>query len=78
MKETLWKVFEDIETVLEDNKARSEEFKNYTHFGGISYGSTWKHSFELERFQGRFTKKMLHVSVYRSNSGMYELTSYFS
>ncbi len=45
-------------------------------FGPVSYGQTVSRSFELATFKGKATKKFAHATVYRMESGNYELTSY--
>ena len=45
--------------------------------GGISYGTTKRYSFELTR-EGEPAKNLLHVQIYRMDSGMYELNMYYN
>lgn len=45
-------------------------------YGGVSYGQTVSKSFELVTLKGKATKKWAHISLYRMDSGRYELTSY--
>lgn len=42
----------------------------------LSYGDTRRISLKLETFQGKPTKKYFHVTIYRLDSGHYELTAY--
>jgi|DEB19_MinimDraft_3_1074340.scaffolds.fasta_scaffold02919_9 hypothetical protein len=44
--------------------------------GGVSYGQTVSRSFELLSFKGKPTRKFAHITLYRMESGRYELTSY--
>lgn len=44
--------------------------------GGVSYGQTVSRSFELVTIKGKSTKKWAHVTLYRMESGNYELTAY--
>lgn len=44
--------------------------------GGVSYGQTVSKSFELVSLKGKKTKKWAHISLYRMESGRYELTNY--
>lgn len=44
--------------------------------GGISYGQTKSYSFELT-INGEPAKNMLHVQIYRMDSGKYELNMYY-
>lgn len=75
---TLWQAFDKVGDILQANKAQSLEHSNFLHTGGISYGQTEKFHFKLERFNGRFTSKSLHVQIYRDDHGYYELNSYFN
>lgn len=45
---------------------------------GISYGVTKKASIELMDYKGNISKKCLQISLYRMDSGTYELTAYVS
>lgn len=42
----------------------------------INYGMTQRFSFPLELLRDRPTKKHLQVSIYRTDAGRYELTTY--
>jgi hypothetical protein len=44
--------------------------------GGITYGQTKRNSFELNR-NGEPAKNLLHVQIYRMDSGKYELNMYY-
>ena len=44
--------------------------------GGVSYGHTASRSFELATLKGKPTRKFAHVTLYRMESGKYELTDY--
>lgn len=46
--------------------------------GGISYGETKRKSFTLTKNGVLVPKRMMHVSVYRMDSGTYELTCYIA
>lgn len=70
----LWQVFNTVKMILIEEKALSSEFFSYLHTGGIPYGTNWSSSFKLNRHRGRFTSESVHVSVDRSNSGLYNLT----
>lgn len=43
---------------------------------GVPYGQTVSRSFELASYKGKATRKGAHVSLYRMESGRYELTNY--
>jgi len=45
--------------------------------GGIPYGQTKRKSFELNR-NGEPAKNLLHVQIYRMDSGKYELNMYYN
>ena len=47
-----------------------------TWFGAVSYETTSKYDWEIDTLKGKPTKKYLHASIYRLNSGNYELTLY--
>lgn len=42
----------------------------------LNYTSTRAASFEIERLRDKPTRKYFHVSLYRMDSGRYELTTY--
>lgn len=44
--------------------------------GGVSYGQTRSASFALQTYKGRNTGKYASLSIYRMESGRYELTAY--
>ena len=44
--------------------------------GGIPYGATRSESVAIDSLKGRGTRKGFHVSIYRMDSGRYELTCY--
>ena len=44
--------------------------------GGIPYGATREAHLPIEFLKGKNTKKHFHVSIYRMDSGRYELTCY--
>lgn len=52
--------------------ALREEFAT----GGVPYGTTREGHVEIEFLKGKKTKKHFHVSIYRMDSGRYELTCY--
>ena len=58
-------------TLTENEQANIAE-----KIGPVSYGQTVSRSFELMDFKGKSTKKFAHVSLYRMESGRYELTCY--
>jgi len=43
----------------------------------VDYGKTVKYHLELKK-DGKEQKKMLHISLYRMESGKYELTAYIN
>lgn len=46
--------------------------------GGISYGETKRKSFSLTKNGIPVPKRMMHVAIYRMDSGTYELTCYIA
>jgi len=50
----------------------------YTFISPVSYGQTIQDHRELETLKGKKTKQYAHASIYRSENGLYELTSYIS
>lgn len=78
--DTLWQVWEVVGQILKENKAVSEDFNNYLHTGGISYGSAQSFCFFLERYKGKFAKRnsSFNITIYRTNKGIYYFDSYFS
>jgi hypothetical protein len=44
--------------------------------GHLPYGATRSFHFELLTIRGKQTKKFFHVTIYRLDSGRYELTTY--
>ena len=70
-------VREAIEARLIHAKAKllaPDHFFSFT--SGISYGTTAELHGELSEYNGRPTRKFAHASVYRLESGKYELTFY--
>lgn len=70
-----------VERTKEDGGAFLVETETLAHvcgqfYGGVSYGQTVSRSFELATFKGKSTKKWAHVTLYRMESGRYELVSY--
>ena len=45
-------------------------------YGSISYEETKKADYKLMTYRGKPTKKYLHVTIYRMDSGKYEVTIY--
>jgi len=46
--------------------------------GGVSYGQTRSEHYELASLKGKKTRKFAHVTLYRLESGRYELTNYLA
>ena len=74
--ETLGSAFEAVREYLKNERAISTEFDNYLHTGGISRNQTWQGHFKLDSLQGHETRSYLHISIYRFETGRYELTRY--
>lgn len=47
-----------------------------SRFSSLPYGNSHRKSFELLSYRGKETSKALHVSLYRLDSGRYELYCY--
>lgn len=75
--DTTWAVWEAVKCDLARSRSESQEFKEFVHTGGIYRGETKSFHFELERYKGKPTGKFLHVSIYRLESGRYELNCYY-
>jgi hypothetical protein len=50
----------------------------YQFVAPVRYGETMQDHRELARLKGKFTKQWAHASIYRMETGRYELTSYIS
>lgn len=50
----------------------------YCFFGPVHYGQTAQDHRELASLKGKPTRKWAHASIYRIESGRYELTSYLA
>lgn len=50
----------------------------YCFFSPVHYGQTAQDHRELASLKGKTTKKWAHASIYRMESGRYELTSYLA
>lgn len=67
---------------VEQTKAKRAEFSDESAVFsscdgmGVPYGQTVSKSFELASLKGKATKKFAHFSLYRMESGNYELTNY--
>ena len=44
--------------------------------GPVNYGQTLQASYEILTLKGKPTRKRFHISIYRMDSGNYELTTY--
>ena len=73
---TLHDVFDALYKRVSGTHYSSPELENYLHTGGISYGTVWGHSFELITPKGNVAKKGFHVTVERTEQGLYILNSY--
>lgn len=74
--ETLGQALQACKDYLTKEKAVSTELEDFLHTGGIGYGQTWRGHFHLSSLKGKNTRKYFHVSIYRMESGRYELTRY--
>ena len=76
--ESLADCIADVEgNLLELNDAKSNEWDQHI-FGSVGYGETYRQNFLLDSLRGKGTRKGLLVSIYRLESGRYELTCYIN
>ena len=70
-----------LDVGIAEIKARAE-FKNEQDirdpfvFDGIKYGCTKEGHAELATYKGKSTKKFAHITIYRAETGRYEVTAY--
>ena len=88
--ETLSSVLTFLEEFLIDNKiildssehphdeADPTGIRGPFMYGGMKYTETKTHLYKVSSINGKPTKKGLYVSIYRYDSGRYELTYYVS
>ena len=74
--ETLHHCFEYLNAKLDCMAYTSPEFTNYLHTGGISYGQTWRGSFELVTPKGNIARKAFQVCIERTQTGLYNVNAY--
>jgi hypothetical protein len=76
---TLGQALEAFATKVENGKGvfadRDSVFSSCDGMG-VPYGQTVSRDFALASLKGKATKKFAHFSLYRMESGTYELTSY--
>lgn len=70
-----------VTAAQEDAQARAAVFTRPTDLWALAqdhlgYGETRSVNVELDTLKGKPTKKWFHVSIYRMDSGRYELTTY--
>jgi hypothetical protein len=71
--ETLHDVFEVLHATVAATHYSSPELDGYLHTGGINYGTCWGRSFELVTPKGNVARKAFHVTVERTERGLYNL-----
>ena len=54
----------------------AEQITGVFEFGGLAYGQSKEAHAEIETLKGKRTHKFAHASIYRMESGRYELTVY--
>jgi hypothetical protein len=77
--ETLGKAVQCVVDTLNSNEvmlAEPERISQPFEFDGIPYGQTKQAHAEIATIKGKKTRKFAHVSIYRMDSGTYELTLY--
>lgn len=86
-----YRIYHETLSAALDEAAKTVENRNATlgnpntreaigapfQFGGIPYGQTKSENYFVADLNGKKTKKYFHVSIYRMDSGRYELTCYF-
>jgi hypothetical protein len=73
--ETLGEAIQEIQDFMERNDVVSNEIESF-FWGHVGYKETFRHSFEIDSWKGRGTRKCLQVQVYRFETGRYELNLY--
>lgn len=78
--------FETLSDALDEASARLEKARgvladpawrsDFCNEGPVNYGQTRARSFALASLKGNGTRKGFHVTIYRLESGRYELTTY--
>ena len=78
--ETLSETLENfVETIQNDKGVFEDDLSDdLMFFPPVHYGQTVSKSFPLKSLKGKSTKKYAHLSIYRLETGRYELTSYIS
>jgi len=71
--ETLHAAIDYIESQIAANGILpAEDWKDKFSYGGISYGDTKNSDFEIETIKGKKTRKYGHVTITRTDGGVYE------
>lgn len=81
--EMLSKALDAVEQYLAETNSTLDTEENESvqepyFYGGISYNTTKDAHYKLATYKGKKTKKYLHVSIYRTENGLYELTRYIN
>lgn len=81
--ESLSKALDAVEQYLAETNSTLDPEENESvnepyMYGGISYETTKEAHYKLSTYKGKKTKKYLHVSIYRTDNGLYELTRYIN
>jgi len=75
--ETLYKAVEAGISELKKSQAVFKEATIQERFSdGMVYGETKEAHAEIETLKGKSTKKWVHVTIYRHETGRYEVNSY--
>lgn len=76
--ETLGQAIEQGHKNFENSGAVLVDHQEDTKFvyGGLAYGETKEAHYEIATLKGKKTKKYAHMTIYRMESGRYELTTY--
>lgn len=74
--ETLSSVFEEFKSALIANGIEVKDFSDLENANGLSYGQNARFNFPIHKKKGKGTNAWAHLSVFRMDSGRYEMTAY--
>lgn len=75
--QTLLSAIMAVEKNLNDRQIVSaENWQESFSFGGVPYGTNKEVHFEIASIKGKATKKFGHVTIWRMDSGNYEVNFY--
>lgn len=75
--ESLQYRLDESDAVLVNPESDRHHWMRYVYSKGpVNYGQTLRADLEIAKLKGKPTRKWFHVSIYRMDSGRYEVTSY--